>query len=59
MNNASNKGITKEQESELKALKRLSEKEIDLSDIPEIRDWKGAVVGKFYSSRDRKDEDVY
>ena len=33
---------------ELKALKRMKDEDIDLSDIPEIRDWSKAVVGKFY-----------
>ena len=33
---------------ELKALRRLKDKDIDLSDIPEITDWSKAVVGKFY-----------
>ena len=33
---------------QLQALKRLKDKEIDLSDIPEITDWSKAVVGKFY-----------
>ena len=40
----SSKSIIKE----LKALKRMKDKDIDLSDIPEIRDWSKAVVGKFY-----------
>jgi len=33
---------------EIRALKRMKDSEIDLSDIPEIRDWSKAVVGKFY-----------
>ena len=33
---------------ELKALRRLKDEDIDLSDIPEITDWSKAVVGKFY-----------
>ena len=33
---------------ELKTLKRMKDEEINLSDIPEIRDWRKAVVGKFY-----------
>ena len=36
---------------ELKALKRMKDEEIDLSDIPEIKDWSKAVVGKFYRPR--------
>jgi uncharacterized protein (DUF4415 family) len=42
------KRATRKQAKELTALARLSDKEIDLSDIPEIRDWSRAVVGKFY-----------
>ncbi len=34
--------------SDLARLKRLESDKIDLSDIPEIRDWRKAVVGKFY-----------
>lgn len=33
---------------EITALKRMKDEEIDLSDIPEIRRWSKAVVGKFY-----------
>jgi len=34
--------------SELAALKRVKDSAIDLSDIPELRDWSAAVVGRFY-----------
>jgi uncharacterized protein (DUF4415 family) len=34
--------------SEGAALKRVKDEAIDLSDIPEIRDWRRAMVGKFY-----------
>lgn len=33
---------------ELAALLRLRDTDIDTSDIPEVRDWSKAVVGKFY-----------
>ncbi len=33
---------------ELATLKRLKDTEIDLSEIPELRDWTSAVVGRFY-----------
>jgi uncharacterized protein (DUF4415 family) len=33
---------------ELAALKRMKDVEIDTSDIPEITDWSGATVGKFF-----------
>ncbi len=34
--------------SEIARLERMKNEKIDLSDIPEIRDWRKAVVGKFY-----------
>lgn len=40
--------VTEEQSAELKALAEMPDEQIDLSDIPEITDWSGAVVGKFY-----------
>ena len=33
---------------ELAALNRKKDESIDLTDIPEIKDWSKAVVGKFY-----------
>ena len=36
---------------ELEALNRMKDEDIDLSDIPEIRDFSKAVVGKFYRPR--------
>jgi uncharacterized protein (DUF4415 family) len=33
---------------EIRALARMKDKDIDLIDIPEIKDWSKAVVGKFY-----------
>jgi uncharacterized protein (DUF4415 family) len=33
---------------ELRDLENMKQKDIDLSDLPEVRDWAGAVVGKFY-----------
>jgi uncharacterized protein (DUF4415 family) len=42
------KKISKKQARELAALKNMPDNEIDLSDIPEILDWRNAVVGKFY-----------
>jgi len=41
-------GIDDKQAKELLALKRMKQKDIDLSDLPEVREWAGAVVGKFY-----------
>ena len=40
--------VTEEQAAELKALAKMTDEQIDLSDMPETTDWSGAVVGKFY-----------
>ena len=37
-----------ERDRQIAALRRLKDEDIDLSDIPEIKDWSKAVVGKFY-----------
>jgi uncharacterized protein (DUF4415 family) len=42
------KRITKAQNKEIRALRRMKNEEIDLTDIPQSRDWDRAVVGKFY-----------
>ena len=34
--------------TEIRALKRMKDSEIDISDIPPVLDWSKAVVGKFY-----------
>ena len=34
--------------SEIRALKRMKEREIDTTDIPATADWSKAVVGRFY-----------
>ena len=34
--------------SEIRALKRMKESEIDTTDLPPVSDWSRAVVGKFY-----------
>jgi hypothetical protein len=39
--------VTGEQAAELKALAEMPDEQIDLSDIPEITDWSGAVMGKY------------
>jgi len=39
---------SKRQAKELAALAALPNAKIDLSDAPEVQDWSGAVVGKFY-----------
>lgn len=40
--------VSRKQKKELTALAAMPDARIDLSDIPEIRDWSRAVVGKFY-----------
>lgn len=40
--------VTKHQAKEIQALQRLRDGEIDLTDIPQLRGWDRAVVGKFY-----------
>ena len=34
--------------NEVRALKRMKDREIDTTDIPPVLDWSKAVVGKFY-----------
>lgn len=38
----------RDEKRELAALVRLQDENIDTSDIPEVKDWHDAVVGKFY-----------
>lgn len=40
--------ITREQAKRLRALAKMPDEQIDLSDIPEVVNWSGAVRGKFY-----------
>ena len=40
--------IDTKQAKELRNLEKMKQRDIDLSDLPEVRDWAGAVVGKFY-----------
>ena len=42
------KRLTKEQKREIAAMAARNDEEIDLSEMPEIVDWSGAEVGKFY-----------
>ena len=42
------RSISRQQASELGSLKKMKDAAIDLTDIPEIKDWRRAVVGKFY-----------
>jgi uncharacterized protein (DUF4415 family) len=38
----------KKRKSDMKDLVALRDSQIDFSDVPEVRDWNRAVVGKFY-----------
>ena len=40
--------VSNKRAKELEGLEIMKQKDIDLSDLPEVRDWAGAVVGKFY-----------
>jgi len=42
------KKVSKKQAKELATLATLREDKIDLTDLPEVLDWSGAVVGKYY-----------
>ena len=42
------KELTKKQLAELEALEAMPEENINFTDIPEITDWSGFEVGKFY-----------
>jgi len=42
------KKMSKRIRKELEALAKLPDDQIDLSDIPEVKDWSGAVRGLFY-----------
>ena len=42
------KKVSRKLAKELAALARMADDKIDLTDAPEIREWRGAVVGKFY-----------
>ena len=42
------KNRNKNFDAEVAALAQKRDEDIDTSDIPEVKDWSGAVVGKFY-----------
>jgi len=55
--------LTKEQERDIAAIAAKKDADIDFSDIPEVVDWSGAEMGKFYrppkkSVTMRLDQDV-
>ncbi len=40
--------VSRKVAKELAVLARMPDDKIDLTDAPEVREWRGAVVGKFY-----------
>ena len=42
------KKLTKEQKRQIAVLAAKTDADIDLSEMPEVVDWSGAEVGKFY-----------
>jgi len=55
--------LSREQRKDIAALAAMKDSEIDLSDMPEVLDWSGAEIGKFYRPKKRPvtmrlDEDV-
>ena len=48
MKKASSRSRTRKQKAEIAALASLPDDRIDLSDIPEVRDWSGAKRGLLY-----------
>jgi hypothetical protein len=47
----SSKKATREQAKELAVLARMPDEKIDLTDAPEVREWRGAVLGSVLVSR--------
>lgn len=47
------KTLTKEQKRDIGDIAKKKNKDIDLSDIPEVLDWSGAEIGKFYRPAER------
>jgi len=43
--------LTKQQAKEIRALKRMKDEDIDVSDIRPLKNWDQAVIGKFYRPR--------
>ncbi len=42
------KKVSRKVAKELASLARMPDDKIDLTDAPEVREWSGALVGKFY-----------
>jgi hypothetical protein len=56
MKRKSTRGLSKEQRKDIAALAAMKESEIDLSDMPEVLDWSGAEIGRFYRYKKRRAE---
>jgi uncharacterized protein (DUF4415 family) len=57
------KRLTKEQRRDIAALAAMDDADMDLTDMPEVLDWTGAEIGRFYRPKKqpvtmRLDEDV-
>lgn len=57
------KRLTREQRQDIAALAAMKDADIDLTDMPEVLDWSGAEIGRFYRPKKRPvtmrlDEDV-
>jgi uncharacterized protein (DUF4415 family) len=57
------KKLTSAQRENLRAIKKIKDEDIDFSDMPEVLDWSGAKIGRFYRPAKkpvtmRLDEDV-
>lgn len=42
------KKLTRKQQKEIAAIATKNDRDIDFSDIPEVVDWSGGEIGKFY-----------
>ncbi|HYA61580.1 MAG TPA: BrnA antitoxin family protein [Candidatus Sulfotelmatobacter sp.] len=47
------KRLTKEQRRDIAALAAMDDADIDLTDMPEVLDWSGAEIGRFYRPKKR------
>jgi len=45
--------LSKEQRRDISALAGKKDADIDLSDMPEVLDWSGAEIGRFYRAKKR------
>ncbi|HKM65538.1 MAG TPA: hypothetical protein VJX70_00100 [Candidatus Acidoferrum sp.] len=45
------KPLKKEQRQGIASLAKMKDSEIDLSEMPEVLDWSGAEVGRFYRKK--------